>query len=305
MINIGCDIGKSEIDTYINGKHCKFSNDINGIQQLIARCKEQDVARVVLEPTGGYERHLLKELLAHQLPVAMVNPMYVRKFAGSRRDLAKTDKIDAKILSEYGEKMEPRIYEQKAEFRIDLEALVSHRDTLVEMRKEERMRLSKKPLQLVSDSIKANIDYFDKQPEVVERAIENLIAANAPKESEALQTEKGIGAQTSAVLIAYLPELGRLDNRQIVKLAGLALMANDSGKKSGKRSIRGGRKRVRNALLVASLSAVKGNKKVKDFYNRLIAKGKLPKVVLTAVARKLLVILNSKMRLFREEKEYF
>ncbi|GHT98825.1 hypothetical protein FACS1894126_4660 [Alphaproteobacteria bacterium] len=81
MINIGCDIGKSEIDTYINGKHCKFSNDINGIRQLIARCKKQDVARVVLEPTGGYERHLLKELLAHQLPVAMVNPMYVRKFA--------------------------------------------------------------------------------------------------------------------------------------------------------------------------------------------------------------------------------
>jgi transposase len=305
MINIGCDIGKSEIDTYINGRHCKFSNDINGIQQLIAHCKEQEVARVVLEPTGGYERNLLKELLVHQLPVAMVNPIYVRKFAGSRRDLAKTDKIDAKILSEYGEKMEPRLYEQKAAFRVELAALVSHRDNLVEMRKEERMRLSKNPLQLVSDSIKANIKHFNEQLKVVERAIEDLIAANAPKESEVLQSEKGIGAQTSAVLIACLPELGRLDNRQIVKLAGLAPMANDSGKKRGKRSIRGGRKRIRNALLVASLSAIKGNKKVKDFYNRLIAKGKLAKVALTAVARKLLVISNSKMRLFYEGKEFF
>ncbi|GHU11590.1 IS110 family transposase [Alphaproteobacteria bacterium] len=305
MINIGCDIGKLEIDTHIGGKHYKFSNDIKGIQQLIAHCKEQEVARVVLGPTGGYERCLLKELLRHQLPVAMVNPIYVRKFAGSRRDLAKTDKIDAKILSEYGEKMEPRIYEQKASFRVDLEALVSHRDTLVEMRKEERMRLSKNSLQLVSDSIKANIDHFDKQLELVEGAIEDLISANAQKESEVLQTEKGICVQTSAVLIAYLPELGRLDNRQIVKLAGLAPMANDSGKRSSKRSIRGGRKRIRNALFTAALSAVKGNEKIKDFYNHLIAKGKLSKVALTAVARKLLVISNSKMRLFREGKEYF
>jgi transposase len=192
--------------------------------------------------------------------------------------------------------MEPRIYEQKAAFRVDLEALVSHRDTLVEMRKEEGARLSKNPLQLVSDSIKANVEHFNKQIEVVEKAIEDLIAENAPEE-----LEKGIGPQTSAVLIGYLPELGRLDNRQIVKLAGLAPMACDSGKKSEKRSIRGGRQRIRNALFTAA----KGNKKVKDFYNRLIAKGKLAKVALTAAARKLLMILNSKMRLFREGKERF
>jgi transposase len=100
MINIGRDIGKSEIDARINGKRYKFSNDINMIAKLVARCKEQEAARVVLEPTGGYERSLLKEPLIHQLPVAIANPIYARKFAGSRRDLEKTDKIDAKILSE-------------------------------------------------------------------------------------------------------------------------------------------------------------------------------------------------------------
>jgi transposase len=131
-----------------------------------------------------------------------------------------------------------------------------------------------------------------------------LIKENAKDIDEVLQSEKGIGAQTSVILIGLLPELGRIDNRQIAKLAGLAPMANDGGSKSGNRSIRGGRYRVRPALYMASISALRSNPKVKDFYKRLRARGKKTKVAIVAVMRKLIVILNSKIRLFYEGKNY-
>ena len=147
--------------------------------------------------------------------------------------------------------------------------------------------------------------YLEKSIKGIEVNIEKLVKENAKDIDEILQSEKGVGAQTSAILIGLLPELGRLDNRQIAKLVGLAPMAHDSGSKSGKRFIRGGRDRVRNALYMASISALRSNPKVKDFYKRLRADGKLKKVAITAVMRKLIVILNSKMRLFYEGASYF
>jgi len=149
------------------------------------------------------------------------------------------------------------------------------------------------------------LKYLEKSIKGIEVNIEKLVKENAKDIDEILQSEKGVGAQTSAILIGLLPELGRLDNRQIAKLVGLAPMAHDSGSKSGKRFIRGGRDRVRNALYMASISALRSNPKVKDFYKRLRADGKLKKVAITAVMRKLIVILNSKMRLFYEGASYF
>jgi transposase len=305
MITIGCDIGKRNFDVFLGGKHHKFENKKEGIEKFIGECRKHEISRIVLEPTGGYERNLLKSLLFHKLPVSIVNPLYVRNFARSKRDLAKTDKIDSKILSEYGEKMDLKLYEQKESYRFDLEELTSRRDNLVCMQKEEKQRLEKEPSKLISDGINDHIKYLEKKIKVIEDKILKLIEGNAKEIDKVLQSEKGIGLQTSAILIGLLPELGRIGNRQIAKLVGLAPMAHDSGSKSGKRSIRGGRERVRVALHIASISAIKGNPKVKDFYYRLREQGKLHKIAITAVMRKLIVILNSKMRLFHEGKECF
>ncbi|MDR2781106.1 MAG: transposase, partial [Holosporaceae bacterium] len=158
---------------------------------------------------------------------------------------------------------------------------------------------------MIFESIRKHIEYLKNEIKILEEEMEKIIEANAREETEVLQSENGVGFQTSAILLGLLPELGILDNRQISQLVGLAPMARDSGKMSGKRSIRGGRERVRRALFMASISAIKNNPKVKEFYKRLRNDGKNVFVALTAVAHKLLIILNLKMRLFREGKDYF
>jgi transposase len=305
MISIGCDIGKNDLVVFLEGKHYSFKNGREGIEKFILRCKNQEISRVVLEPTGGYERKLLKALHFHGIPVSVVHPRYVRNFAGSEKDLAKTDKIDAKVLAEYGEVKKPRLYEPKEAYRFDLEELINRRDNLVSTQKEEKQRLEKEPSQLIFESINNHLKYLEAEIKVIESGISRLIEENAKETDGILRSEKGIGAQTSDILIGLLPELGRIDNRKIAKLVGVAPMAKDSGTMSGKRAVRGGRSRVRMAMYMASVSAVKSNPKVKDFYNRLRAQGKPPKSALLAVMRKLIVILNSKMRLFYEGKNYF
>jgi transposase len=173
MNSVGCDIGKHDLVVFLGGKHYKFKNKNKEIEEFISQCKNHDISRIVLEPTGGYERNLLKRLHFHGLPVSVVNPRYVRKFAGSDKDLAKTDKIDAKVLAEYGEKMEPKLYEAKEPYCFDLEELTARRDNFVCMQKEEKMRLEKEPSKLISDSINnhlkylgAEINYYRLKPEV-------------------------------------------------------------------------------------------------------------------------------------------
>ena len=201
--------------------------------------------------------------------------------------------------------MDPKLHEPKESYRFDLEELTSRRDNLVCMQKEENQRLEKEPSKVITKSIEQHLKYLEKSIEDIECQIKKLVKEKANDIDAVLQSEKGVGIQTSAILIGSLPELGRLENRQIAKLAGLAPMANDSGSKAGNRSIRGGRDRVRTALYMASVSAIRSNPKVKDFYKRLRDQGKLYKVAITAVMRKLIVILNSKMRLFYEGKEFF
>jgi len=305
MISVGCDVGKKNFHVFLKGKNYEFENEKKGIGEFVRLCKKHTIARVVLEPTGGYERKLLNKLYECDIPVSVVNPKYVRNFAGIEKDLAKTDKIDAKALSEYGETVKPKLYEPKDPYRCELETLTNRRANLVQMKREEKQRLEKKPSKRVLQSINKHLKHLEKQIAELDSEIEQLIAENASEVAEVLQSEKGIGPQTAAVLIASLPELGHIDNRQIAKLVGTAPMAKDSGTKSGKRAIRGGRERVRTALYMASISAIRSNDKVKDFYKRLRAKGLPVKAALLAVDRKLLVILNSKMRLFYEGKDYF
>ena len=305
MINIGCDIGKSNLDVYFNGELRRYTNDKTGISKFVKNCLATGEPRVILEPTGGYEKYLLTALHDKNIPLSVVNPYYVRNFARSYRDLAKTDKIDARMLWEYGEKMNPRIQERKEEYRFDLEELTERRDVLVEAVKEEKSRLEKRPKEVIVQSIETHLTFLKEEIKKIEAEIREILDKQAGKIKEVLISEKGIGEQTAAILIASLPELGKLENRQITKLVGLAPMAHDSGKMRSGRHIRGGRKRVRNALFMASISAVRSNPKVSEFYKNLRNRGKSAHVALVAVAHKLIIILNSKMRVSLNNKNPF
>ena len=198
MLNIGCDIGKHNLDVYIGGKHKKFSNTIEGIDNFVEICAQHTETRVILEPSGGYEKKLVNKLFENNIQVSVVNPYYVRNFAKSYRDLAKTDKIDAKMLSEYGEKMDPRIQERKEAYRIDLEELTERRNTLVEVVREEKQRLEKEPKKLIIQSIEAHVEFLKQE-------IRNSCNYKQKKINEInklLTSEKGIGEQTAAILIA-------------------------------------------------------------------------------------------------------
>jgi transposase len=250
---------------------------------------------------------LVRELAQKSIPTSIVNPFYARSFAKSRQDLAKTDKIDCKVLAEYGEKMEPRISVPKTTAYLDLEELTHRRDNLVEMLKEEKQRFEKDPSDEIKTSISRVVSFLEGEKAEVEAKLRECIAANEQvKEiSDILQSEKGVGEQTAAILIGNLPELLRLDNRQIAKLCGLAPMTHDSGQMRGYRSIRGGRARVRQALYMASVSAIRSHPVLQEFYQRLRNEGKPGKVAMVAVARKLLIILNAKMRHFYNEEEIY
>jgi transposase len=305
MTNIGCDIGKSNLDVYFKGKLKRYRNDKTGISEFLKDCLVNDESRVILEPSGGYEKDLLMKLHELKIAVSVVNPYYVRNFARSYRDLAKTDRIDAKMLSEYGEKMNPRNQERKAEYCFELEALTERRVVLIETVKAEKLRLEKNPGKRTIQSIESHIKFLQVEIKKIESEIRKIMETKADAIKEILQSEKGIGEQTAAILIASLPELGKLENRQIAKLVGLAPMACESGKMRSARHIRGGRMRVRNALFMASISAIRSNPKVSAFYKNLRANGKPALVALIAVAHKLLIILNAKMRAFLNNKNSF
>jgi len=305
MINVGCDIGKSNLNVFFANRNRRFKNDEEGINKFVKICKGNPEIRVILEPSGGYERKLVKQLFENKVKLSVVNPYYVRNFARSFKDLAKTDKIDSKVLSEYGEKMDPRIQEEKEGYLFELEELTGRRDTLVETAQEEKLRLEKGVSENIEKSINNHLIFLKESIKELEEKIKVIVEENAQEKAEILRSENGIGAQTTAILLGSLPELGKLDNRQITKLAGLAPMAHDSGKMQNRRHIRGGRGRIRKALFMSSISAIRSNPKVADFYNRLKSNGKPTHVALTAVAHKLLIILNSKMRNFYDGKNIF
>ncbi|GHT00649.1 hypothetical protein AGMMS50296_8990 [Alphaproteobacteria bacterium] len=183
----------------------------------MAHGKKVEKARIIVEPTGGYERLLLRECAAHALFVSCVNPFYVRNFARSKRDLAKTDKIDAKVCAEYGEKRKPRRTIPKEKIRFDLEDFTHRRDVLVQFLKEEKQRLEKDPSERSVESIHKVLACLTQEVNVLDGEIKNLIQENLEAESKILQAEKGSGPQTTAILRASLPELGKCDNRRMAQ----------------------------------------------------------------------------------------
>lgn len=296
---IGIDVSKAQLDVavYEPTSTWQSPNTDFGIHDLVAHLQTLRPTLVVLEATGGYELRLVAQLAAAHLPVVVTNPRRVRAFARSTGQYAKTDKLDAQLLARLGAVLRPEPRPLPTEEEDQLTALLTRRQQLVEMLTvEKNRRPTLRPT--MRPDLDAHLAFLTERLQKLDAEIDQFIQ-DTPwwKDKDALlQSVPGVGRVTACTLVAQLPELGTLDRQAIAALVGVAPVNKDSGRKSGKRRIYGGRAPVRSTLYMAALSASKHNPIIKRFYERLLARGKEKKVALTACMRKLLVILNAMVR---------
>ena len=299
IINVGIDVGKQFLDTYIHEKqiHWQEDNTPEGIKRLLRRLSYYRVERLVMEATGRYEFNLAEAVYSKGLPVCIVKPLRIRRFAGAMDQLAKTDKIDAAVIAEFAVKVEPEPTPRKSKNLIAIKSLIARRRQLISLRTQEVNRLGIMGKSLESScrriikSINAEIDRVEKQ---LAKQI-NDQAEWADKQA-LLNSAPGVGKTLIYTLLADLPELGSLNKKEIAALVGVAPMNRDSGKLRGKRRVQGGRASVRTVLYMATLSATQCNPVIKDFYNKLVKQGKHKKVAITACMRKFITMLNAMIR---------
>jgi transposase len=293
---VGIDVSKRRLDVAIRPGDEQFgvSNDEAGIARLVERLAGQGVVCVVLEATGGLELPALGALIQAGLPVVAVNPRQVRYFAKAVGRLAKTDRIDARVLAHFAEAAKPEIRPVPDEATLALCDLLVRRRQVMEMLVAERNRLIRSKGS-VREHIASHIRFLEEEMDRLDRELARVLKESPAwrDEDNLLRSVPGVGPVLSTTLIAELPELGAMDRRKIASLAGLAPFACDSGLLKGKRVIYGGRAPVRTALYMATLAATRHNPVIKECYDRLIKAGKAPKVALVACMRKLLCILNA------------
>ena len=296
---VGIDVGKEKLDVGLaSEKQVRvWANDERGRAELSDWVVGQEASLVVVEASGGYEAALVSELVGRDQAVALVNPSRVRAFARAEGILAKTDKIDARVIARFGATMNPQARVRRDEAQVELNEQVSRRRQLVLMLTAEKNRLDTASPTMRAH-IASHIAWLQAEIEALEEQISQAIKANPVWAETAKRVESvpGVGFITAATLVADLPELGQLNRQKIAALVGLAPFNQDSGKHHGKRRIFGGRTSVRSVLFMATLSAIRHNPVIKEFYQRLLDKGKLKKVALTACMRKLLVILNTMVK---------
>jgi transposase len=299
MTNVGIDVSKERLDVAVRPSNDHFSvdNDEHGHEQLRTRLLKLKPERIVIEPTGGYETPVVQVLAYAKLPVVVINARQVRDFAKATGKLAKTDAIDAAVLAHFAEAIRPEIRELPDDARRELDALLGRRRQLVEMRANEQKR-KQTANAVVQPNIENVIEFLSKQIDDVDNDLHRLMSSTPAwhDADELLQSTPGAGRVLSMTLTALVPELGKLNRKQIASLIGVAPMNQDSGKTGGTRRTWGGRAEVRAVLYMAAVTAVRFNPIIKAFYERLIEKGKLPKVALVACMRKLLTILNAMLR---------
>jgi transposase len=252
---------------------------------------------IVLEPTGGFEMLVVAELSQAGLPVALVNAKRVRDFAKATGQIAKTDKLDAKVLAHFAAVIRPEVRSLRSEDEEQLTALLTRRRQILDMLTVEKNRLVTVRAKMRTE-IEAHIHWLSNSLKELNQEIEEFVKGSPlwKEKDTLLQSVPGVGPVTSATMLGMLPELGLLNRQEIAALVGVAPLNKDSGKKTGKRRIFGGRADVRSVLYMAALSAKKHNPFIRTFYERLIRHGKEKKVALTACMRKLLVILNAMVR---------
>ena len=296
---VGIDVSKATLDVAIwqPEQSWQMSNDAQGIGKLLQGLKELGPNLVVIEATGGYEKLIVAELVLAKLPVSVVNPKRVRDFARSVGQLAKTDKIDARILAQFAQAVRPAPRPLRTAEEERLSALVSRRRQIIDMLTAERNRLVTAHL-ATRKRMEKHIEWLQQELVDIETEINQFIQGTPlwKQKDELLRSVPGIGEVTAYTLLADLPELGTLNRQGIAALVGVAPLNKDSGIKRGKRRVFGGRETVRNVLYMAALSAARFNPTIKSFYDRLIKAGKEKKVAIVACMRKLLIMLNSIIR---------
>ena len=292
----GLTWAQAVLDVWVHpsGVSWRTAHDASGREELVQALRPLAPYRVVMEATGGLELPLVAALSEAELPVVIINPRQVRDFARATGRLAKTDRLDARSLAEFGAAVNPPVRSLPDPPRRQLQELVTRRHQLVTMRSTEKTRLSRFSGK-VKEYIEAHIASLDVQLRDVERDIKTLLLSRPQwrEQVQLLSSVPGVGPVLCATLIARLPELGQLNRKQIAALAGVAPFSRDSGTLRGKRTVWGGRRQLRRVLYMAALSASRSNPILRGFYRRLVAAGKPAKVALTACMRKLLGILNS------------
>jgi transposase len=299
QIFVGIDVAKARLDVHVRPGDESFSvaNEEIAIKELAANLRRRDPALIVLEATGGFEAPVAAALGISKLPVVVINPRQVRDFARATGELAKTDRIDAAMLSLFAERLRPDVRPLPDEAARDFDAQLMRRRQVMEMLVAEKQRLLTARA-AVAKQIKAHVKYLERLLSDIDGDLEQAIAESPlwRAKEDLLRSAKGVGPVLSRTLLAELPELGQLNRKQIAKLVGVAPLARDSGTMRGRRQIWGGRRHVRHVLYMATLSATRSNPQIRAYYCRLIAQGKPPRVAIVACMRKLLVTLNAIVR---------
>lgn len=297
---VGIDVSKRQLDVHVrpSGDQWSVGNDESGHEELVRRLEELKPELVVLEATGGYQAQAVAAIALKQLAVAVVNPRQVRDFAKATGRLAKTDSVDAAVLAHFAEAIRPEPRLLLDEQSLELQAMMTRRRQLIDMRTAETNRLETCRVTRVRKDIETTITWLTRRIGEADDDIDTMIRKTPlwRDREDLLSSVKGVGKTVARTLLTDLPELGRLNRRKIAALVGLAPFNNDSGAKRGLRSIRGGRAEVRSMLYMAAVSAARYNPQIRELYVRMLAAGKLKKVALVACARKLLTILNAMVR---------
>lgn len=296
---IGIDVSKATLDLAIHdGENFSVTNDASGTSELLGRLGALAPTLIVLEATGGFESTVVASLAAAGLPVVVVNPRQVRDFARSTGQLAKTDQLDARMLALFAARIRPQLRAIPDEATQFLNALVGRRRQLIDMLVAEKNRLGFARSPRLRKGIEKHIQWLERQISDVDKDLTSMIRESPiwRVQDDLLRSVPGVGPNLSRTLLAELPELGRLDRKQIAALVGVAPLNRDSGTLQGRRTIWGGRAPVRAALYLSIWSATRWNPVIRDFYERLLAAGKRPKVAQVACMRKLLTILNAMVR---------
>ena len=297
---LGIDVAKDSVELASEpaGLSGPFLTDPAGLAALVHVVQAQPVTLVVVEATGGYEAPVVAALATAGVPIAVVNPRQVRDFAKALGRLAKTDRIDAQVLALFGARVQPTPRPLPDDATQELEALLTRRRQLLEMLHAERQRRPRARGRVVRRSLDAHIRWLERQVIDTDATLEAAIQASPVwrVQDQLLQSVPGVGPTLARTLLGLVPELGQLDRHAIAALVGVAPLARDSGTLRGRRTCWGGRPAVRTVLYMAALVAARHNPVLRSFYQRLRAAGKPAKLALTAVARKLVVLLNAILR---------
>lgn len=299
QIFIGVDVSKSKLDVAEahSAEFKSFDNTEEGQSKMKDFIGSKRPALIVLEATGGFEKGALRLLASARLPVVAVNPRQVRDFAKAMGILAKTDKIDAGVIARFAEAVKPEVRPLRSEEEEMLDAFNARRFQIVEMITAEKNRLVHAH-KSTKKGIQGHIRMLERLLMEINREMDDLIK-NSPiwsQKDKILQSIPGVGKVMARTLLADMPEIGALSRKEISALAGVAPLNRDSGMYKGRRSIWGGRGKVRCVLYMCAVTAIRCNPRIKAFYERLRAAGKCFKVAITACMRKLLVIINTMMK---------